>query len=130
MHDSACACCIASCSATPLMCVCVSAGLLKLGLVQLSQLPAAMVLLSEDQLDAQKEKGKKGQEKLKESDPFGFPGGHARLRRSQAPAKSLQRHSIETTFLLLVFIPKQHLEAPHLRRSQSPAKSLARRHSS
>ena len=28
------------------------AGLLKLGLVQLSQLPAAMVLLSKDQLDA------------------------------------------------------------------------------
>ena len=38
--------------------MCVSAGLLKLGLVQLSQLPAAMVLLSKDQLDAQKEKGK------------------------------------------------------------------------
>ena len=40
------------------MCVCVSAGLLKLGLVQFSQLPSAMVLLSKDQLDAQTEKGK------------------------------------------------------------------------
>ena len=40
------------------VCVCVSAGLLKLGIGQLSQLPAAMVLLSKDQLDAQKEKGK------------------------------------------------------------------------
>ena len=40
------------------MCVCLSAGLLKLGLGQLSQLPAAMVLLSKDQLDAQKETGK------------------------------------------------------------------------
>ena len=40
------------------VCVCVSAGLLKLGLGQLSQLPAAMVLLSKDQLDAQKEKDK------------------------------------------------------------------------
>ena len=58
MHDSACACCIASCSAMPLMCVCVSAGLLKLGLVQFSQPPSAMVLLSKGQLDAQKEKGK------------------------------------------------------------------------
>ena len=38
--------------------MCVSAGLLKLGLVQFSQLPSAMVLLSKDQLDAQKEKGK------------------------------------------------------------------------
>ena len=34
--------------------MCVSAGLLKLGLVQFSKLPSAMVPLSKDQLDAQK----------------------------------------------------------------------------